>query len=44
MIKNKIKILRKKFNNNQIDGYVMPKNDEFFLNIVKKIGSNLFQL
>ena len=30
MIKNKIKILRKKFIKHQIDGYVVPKNDEFF--------------
>ena len=36
MIKNKIKILRKKFNNNQIDGYVVPKNDEFFSEYCEK--------
>tara|TARA_B100000579_G_scaffold400484_1_gene382183 strand:- start:10423 stop:12147 length:1725 start_codon:yes stop_codon:yes gene_type:complete len=30
MIKNTIKSLRKKFKKNGIDGYVIPKNDEFF--------------
>jgi Xaa-Pro aminopeptidase len=30
MIKNKIKILRKKFDPLNIDGYIVPKNDEFF--------------
>ena len=30
MIDNKIKLLRKSFINNQIDGYIVPKNDEFF--------------
>jgi Xaa-Pro aminopeptidase len=30
MIKNRIKDLRKKFNNFNIDGYIVPKNDEFF--------------
>ena len=30
MIENKIKILRKKFINHKIDGYIVPKNDEFF--------------
>ena len=30
MIKNKIKILRKKFIKHKIDGYIVPKNDEFF--------------
>ena len=30
MITNKIKKLRKKFNEFGIDGYVVPKNDEFF--------------
>jgi|TARA_B110000027_G_C16109253_1_gene296849 Xaa-Pro aminopeptidase len=30
MILNKIKILRKRFNNFKIDGYIIPKNDEFF--------------
>ena len=27
---NKIKILRNKFKQHKIDGYVVPKNDEFF--------------
>ena len=30
MIKNKIKLLRKKFDPLNIDGYIVPKNDEFF--------------
>ena len=30
MITNRIKILRKKFINFEIDGYIVPKNDEFF--------------
>ncbi len=30
MILNKIKILRKRFNYFKIDGYIIPKNDEFF--------------
>ena len=30
MIDKKIKLLRKSFINNQIDGYIVPKNDEFF--------------
>ena len=30
MIKEKIQNLRKKFDNLDIDGYVIPKNDEFF--------------
>ena len=30
MILNRIKILRKKFNHCKIDGYIIPKNDEFF--------------
>ena len=30
MIENKIKILREKFINYKIDGYIVPKNDEFF--------------
>jgi len=30
MIKGRIKILRNKFNNLGIDGYIVPKNDEFF--------------
>ena len=30
MIKNKIKNLRRKFEQHNIDGYIVPKNDEFF--------------
>ena len=30
MIKNKIRILRKKFIEHKIDGYIVPKNNEFF--------------
>ena len=30
MIKNKIKILKKKFNKFEIDGYIVPKNDDDF--------------
>ena len=30
MIKNRIKVLREKFKGLEIDGYIIPKNDEFF--------------
>ena len=30
MIKNKIKLLKIKLKHNNIDGYIIPKNDEFF--------------
>ena len=30
MIKNRIKQLTKKFSKYNIDGYIVPKNDEFF--------------
>ena len=30
MIKKRINLLRKKFKINKIDGYIVPKNDEFF--------------
>ena len=30
MIKKRINLLRKKFKSNKIDGYIVPKNDEFF--------------
>ena len=30
MINKRIKILRDKFNKYEIDGYIIPKNDEFF--------------
>ena len=29
-MKNYIKELRSKFNKNEIDGYVIPKNDDYF--------------
>ena len=30
MIVNRVKILKKKFKDFKIDGYIIPKNDEFF--------------
>ena len=35
MIKNKINILRKKFNKYKIDGYIVPKNDDYFSEYAK---------
>ena len=35
MIKNKINILRKKFQEYRIDGYIVPKNDEYFSEYAK---------
>ena len=35
MIKNRIKVLREKFKNLEIDGYIVPKNDEFFSEYAK---------
>ena len=35
MIKNKIKILKKKFRKLEIDGYIVPKNDEYFSEYAK---------
>ncbi len=35
MTKNKIKILREKFNKFEIDGYIIPKNDEYFSEYAK---------
>jgi len=35
MIKNKIKILREKFKIFRIDGYIVPKNDEYFSEYAK---------
>ncbi len=35
MIKNKIKILKEKFKKFGIDGYIVPKNDEFFSEYAK---------
>ena len=38
MILKKIKILRKKFKQYNIDGYIIPKNDEYFSEYAKMIG------
>ena len=35
MIKNKIKILKEKFKKFKIDGYIVPKNDEYFSEYAK---------
>jgi len=35
MIKNKIKILKEKFKRFEIDGYIVPKNDEYFSEYAK---------
>ena len=35
MIINKIKILKKKFQRHKIDGYIIPKNDEYFSEYAK---------
>ena len=35
MIKNRINILKKKFKDLEIDGYIIPKNDEFFSEYAK---------
>jgi len=35
MIKNKIKTLKKKFKKFEIDGYIVPKNDEYFSEYAK---------
>ena len=35
MIKNKIKILKEKFKKFEIDGYIVPKNDEYFSEYAK---------
>ena len=35
MIKNKIKILKDKFEKLKIDGYIVPKNDEYFSEYAK---------
>ena len=38
-LNDKSKILKlKKFSIYQIDGYVIPKNDEFFLNLINLTG------
>ena len=35
MIKNKIRILREKLNQFKIDGYIVPKNDDYFSEYAK---------
>ena len=35
MIKTKIKLLKKKFKKLKIDGYIIPKNDEYFSEYAK---------
>ena len=35
MIKKKIKILKEKFKKFEIDGYIIPKNDEYFSEYAK---------
>ena len=35
MNKNKIKILREKFKDLEIDGYIVPKNDQYFSEYAK---------
>ena len=35
MIENKIKILKEKFKRLKIDGYIVPKNDEYFSEYAK---------
>jgi len=35
MIKNKINILKRKFNQYKIDGYIVPKNDDYFSEYAK---------
>ena len=35
MIKTKIKLLKKKFDDLKIDGYIVPKNDEYFSEYTK---------
>ena len=41
MIKNKIKILKEKFKKFKIDGYIVPKNDEFFGEYIPENKDNL---
>ena len=35
MIKNKIKILKQRFKKFKIDGYIVPKNDDYFSEYAK---------
>ena len=41
MISEKLKELKNKFNLHEIDGYVIPKNDEYFSEFAKKDFSAL---
>ena len=43
MINNLINKLVSKFKKYNIDGYIIPKNDEFFQNILQMIGLKLSQ-
>jgi len=44
MIKNRILKLKKYFLKNQIDGYIIPKNDEFFSEFDQFDRLNTFQI
>ena len=44
MIKKKIKKIKKQFKKYNIDGYVIPKNDEFFSEYSNKDRLNLYQI
>ena len=43
MINNRINTLVSKFKEYDIDGYIIPKNDEFFQNTLQMIGLKLSQ-
>ena len=42
MINKRINLLRKKFKSLDIDGYIIPKNDDFFSEYSKKDRLKLF--
>ena len=44
MIKKRIKILINKFKKYKIDGYVIPKNDEFFSEYSENDRLKIFQI
>ena len=44
MIPERIKTLISKFNKYNIDGYIIPKNDEFFQNTLQMIDLKLSQI
>ena len=44
MIKARLKKLKDQFVDYNLDGYVIPKNDEFFQNIRTKIDWDSFQI